>query len=180
MYYLAVGSRVVVGGVFLLAALGKLFGQHTFRSFVDWIRQAQVAPRRWAAQVAGAVIAAEATVAVALAFDGTAAYGLAGAGGLLVAVSATLLAGKRTRKPNTNCHCFGVVARPAGRPHLVRNCFLLAVCVVGWAASRSWPGYPPRPGLLAIAVSVGALVATLMRFQDEIMQFFRPWPGTQI
>jgi peroxiredoxin len=123
---LVLGSRLLLAGLFVAAAVGKLWDRAGTRNAVVGFGASQ----RVAAPLALVLPGAELAVAALLLPASTALAGVLGALALLlgftVAISLNLARG---RAPD--CHCFGQLhSAPAGRGTLARNAALAAVAVL--------------------------------------------------
>lgn len=130
---LMLGSRLLLGGVFFVAAVAKLVdrpGSH--RSLGQFGVPEAVVPA-----VAIALPAAELAIAVALLFQAT-ATGAAVAAAALLTVFVVAISYNLARGRQPDCHCFGQLhSEPVGWSVLARNSGLVAVAVIiattGWA-----------------------------------------------
>jgi uncharacterized membrane protein YphA (DoxX/SURF4 family) len=122
-------ARIVLGGVFGLAGVGKLANHPAFLLIVrsyKWLPEAMVRPLSWFVPVAEIVLAA-------LLLSGTqVAWAAIGAAGLLLgfslAISTNLLRGHR----DTSCGCCGNSSHAAIGWHLVlRNFGLVGLAAIG-------------------------------------------------
>jgi peroxiredoxin len=127
-------SRLLLAGVFLLAAATKLADRRGSRAAMVGFG----VPDRLAPMLAVGLPVAELAVAVALMPAATARWGAVGALGLLVAFVAGIgVSLARGRAPD--CHCFGQLhSAPAGPATLARNAALALVAgVVVWGGRTS-------------------------------------------
>jgi peroxiredoxin len=160
---LLLALRLLLAGVFLVAAIGKLLDRAgSRRAFVEF-----GLPERVAAPLTILLPAAELAIAVALVLPATARLGALGALALLVAFTAGIgfnLA--RGRRPD--CHCFGQIhSAPAGRSTLIRNGGLATLAgvllVVGWddpgPGPLDWTGAMTAGELAALAVGAVGIAA---------------------
>ncbi|MDQ7909752.1 MauE/DoxX family redox-associated membrane protein [Phytohabitans sp. ZYX-F-186] len=160
-----IGCRCLIGVVFVAAAASKLRSRPAFSAFTGSVRQLRLLPPRLAAPAAGAVVAAEAAIVVAMVVAPDIGFLLAA--GLLLAVTVatitTIHRGVRAR-----CQCFGTSGTNLGLRHVVRNAALLAVAAGGLAglATAGGPAQPAGAVLAAAAGLVGGMV--LVRLDDVI------------
>lgn len=145
---LVLGSRLLLAGVFVVAAATKLWDRKGTREAVVGFG----APERAAAPLALLIPVAELAVAALLLPAQTALAGALAALGLLLLFTAAIAFNlARGRAPD--CHCFGQLhSAPAGPGTLARNGALVAVAA--FAAGGSLDG-----GELAIAAAALALLA---------------------
>ena len=128
-------GRLVLAGVFLVAAVAKLLDRDGTRHAV----QEFGAPAALAGPLALALPLAELAVAVLLIPTGAAIAGAAGALALLALFSAAI-ALSLARGLTPDCHCFGQLhSAPAGRTTLARNGALGAVAALVLAGSLAEP-----------------------------------------
>lgn len=168
MTYLAIGCRLLLGVVFLVAVAGKLRGPAAFTAFVSSLRRMRVLPAALARPVATAVVAAEATIVAAAAVPVHAAGVLAC--GLAAALLTVLTAGIVTslaRGGQEPCRCFGTADTPLGARHVARNAALVTVAVAGLLAAPS--GGPVDPALAAVAAVAGAVTGAVVVMLDDIV-----------
>ena len=119
---------------------------------------------------AGLAVAAAGEPAVLLTVALAAAVVLTGV--LTAGVALVLRRGVRAR-----CACFGSsAARPLGPPHLVRNVVLLAVAIVGLAASIAGATDAPV-GASIVALAGGGVAGLLVTHLDELIDLFAASPA---
>ena len=173
MAYVGICCRLLIATVFAVAVVSKVSGRAAFDAFVASVRRMAILPDGRVRPAARATAAAEgATVLlVALPWPVAAAIGFALANGLLsmfaLAIGAVLRRGERVA-----CRCFGVSAAPLTGRHIVRNMMLIAVAVVGIAATMSG-GATGLAGALVAAfagVAAGAVVTLL----DDLVALLAP------
>ncbi|GGV19915.1 hypothetical protein GCM10010495_38750 [Kitasatospora herbaricolor] len=135
-----------------------------------------------ASVVAGAVVAAEAAVVLALAVPATVPVGLALATALLAPFTLLALAAAR-RGSGTPCRCFGRSTTPLGAVHAVRNAALLAVALAGLVASGPLASTPATagpahggPAVTFAAWLAGGVLGLLASALDDLVGLFRPLP----
>lgn len=152
MDILLLAIRLVLGGVFIVAAVSKIADRGGSRqAMMDFGIPASLAP------VAATLLPVfELLVAAALLFGPVARLGAAGAVVLLVvfmiAIGVNLAQGRRP-----DCHCFGQVhSSPVGGSTLVRNALLAALAGVVLLAG---PGASP---LTALAILGGSGASTIL------------------
>jgi thiol-disulfide isomerase/thioredoxin len=165
-------ARVVLGVVFLVAALAKLADRAgSRRAALDF-----GAPAKLAGPLSLAIPAAELAVVGALLPAGSAVWGAAGACALL-ALFSIAIGWNLSRGRTPDCHCFGQLhSEPAGWRTLVRNAALagvaLFVVIAGWGdpgpSAVDWIAHlgtaeALAAGALAVAVAVLAGAAWAVR-----------------
>ncbi len=174
MQYVAVACRVLIGVVFVAAAVGKLSGRTAFHAFVLSLRRMKVIPSGWATPAAAASVSAEIAIVV-LVFTPLWTAGRIGLG--LAAVVLAVFAGAITlslRRGNTEpCQCFGRSATPLGWHHVARNAFLVAVCLLGLLSE----GGPIDLATAAVPAIAGLVVAGIVIMLDDIVYLFKPAGG---
>ena len=173
MEWVSVSARLLLAGVFALAAATKLLDQPGVRETLRAFR----VPARFVPAAALALPVAEALVAVALLLTPTARPGGV-AGALLLLTFMVGIAASMRRGERPDCHCFGqATSAPIGRGTLVRNAALLALAVVAAAAPSvalwDWVGERSSAELAALAlgaVAVGlAAVAVNARAAQRVL-----------
>jgi peroxiredoxin/uncharacterized membrane protein YphA (DoxX/SURF4 family) len=154
-------ARLVLAGVFVVAAVGKLIDLPGSRRSLEGFG----VPAR-AASVLGTVLPfAELAVALALIFEPTAEAGAIGALVLLLAFTAGISNALRQGEA-PDCNCFGAIhSEPASSKTLVRNIVLavIAVVAVAWGpgpAIDDWVA--ARTAAELVAVFTGILALTLL------------------
>jgi hypothetical protein len=172
MGYLVVGCRVLLGTVFAVALVGKVWGTGAWQAFTASLSDLARVPRRLRPVVAAAILLCEATVLALLAVPWTVVAGLGLAAVLLAVFTAALGAAVRrgVREP---CRCFGAGAAPLSRVHVVRNGLLTTIAATGTAAAFAGPN-PAEPAGLLVAALVGATVAAVLLRLDDIVALFTP------
>jgi hypothetical protein len=162
--------RVVVGGMFLVALVGKLRDPAPFRAA---LRSFRVVPRRLERPTAHAVLGAEAAVVLLLPVRASAPVGLALAAVLLTAfaVGTARVVARGDRVP---CGCFGRSAAPIGRAHTGRNALLAVASAAGAVAGLTRAPAPlDGPTLLVLSLLALALVAVLL-LTDQLLSAPQP------
>jgi len=171
MEYAALTCRLLLIGIFLVSAAGKLRTRRSFTGFTEATARLGRLPARFAAPAAVAVVAAEAGTAVLLALPvlppvrdavrGTApavaVAGFVAAGALLLVFTAALTAAL-LRGTATPCRCFGSAAEPIAWRHVVRN-LVLTACAAAGALSAAYGGAGPVSPAAAALCLLGAAVA---------------------
>lgn len=191
MAALVLVARLILAGVFAVAAITKLADQEGTRKAVT----AFGAPARIATALAIALPLAELAVAALLLPSSTASVGTLGALVLLGTFTAAI-AWNLARGRSPDCHCFGQLhSAPASWKTLARNAVLLAlagsalagILAEPAASAIAWIGDPKGAELLALAVAVAAaaLVAvgavgfvTLMRSYGGVLVRLERLEGT--
>ncbi len=162
--------RVVVGGMFLVALVGKLRDPASFRSALRGFR---VVPRRLERPTAHVVLGAEAAVVLLLPARASAPIGLALAAVLLTAF-AVGMARVVARGDRVLCGCFGRSAAPIGRAHIGRNALLATASAAGAVAGLTRAPEPlDGPTLLVLSLFALALVAVLL-LSDQLLAVPEP------
>jgi hypothetical protein len=160
----AFGARVLLVLVLAVSVAGKLRAYGAYVRSLDgfpWV------PRRWAREVAAAVVAAEATVAVLLALPATARVGALLAVGLLVVLTAAVWAAVR-RGTGAVCRCFGTREEPLSRRQVARDLTLVAVALL------AVPGGPvTSAGAVLAEATAAVLTLFVLRFED-LVDLFEP------
>ncbi|GAA2041564.1 hypothetical protein GCM10009839_50050 [Catenulispora yoronensis] len=165
-------ARVLVGVVFLVAAVGKA---RDVKGFAASVRELPGVPRvlgGLGGLAAPGVIVAEAAVAALLAAPMTIVWGFALAvildTSFLVVILKVLRSGT-----SASCNCFGTTPREFGMRHVVRDLLLGAVALIGLAGAAGNQGRDgvsvPAWVLCALVGAVGALVLVLF---DEIADLY--------
>lgn len=181
MQYAALTCRLLLIGIFVVSAAGKLRTRRSFAGFAEAAARLGRIPARFAAPVAVAVVAAEAGTAVLLALPllppvhgaapGAAVAGFAAAGALLLGFTAALAAAL-LRGDAAPCRCLGATAEPVARRHVARNLVLAACAAAGAATTGEAAPVSPAAAalcLLGAAVAVGAVVLL-----DDLAHLLRP------
>lgn len=163
MAYLALGCRLVLLGVFLVALVSKVCDHREFEdSLVGVVPHHRVA--------AALTTATEAAVVVLLCVPRTGPAGLALAAALLVAFIVGITRALR-RGTTAPCRCFGASATPLGVPHVVRNGVLVGVAAAGAFAGSALP--TDLPGITITAVSAAVTTLAVVRL-DDVVALFQP------
>nr|WP_189244750.1 MauE/DoxX family redox-associated membrane protein [Streptosporangium pseudovulgare] len=170
----------MIGVIFLIAAAGKLGGPGRFGAFVRSLRRMEVLPPGLVRPAALVFTAAEVVIVLLLAVParaaGTAGFGVAAA--LLAAFTAgiAMSLARGNREP---CSCFGRSETPLGAGHVARNLVLVAVALLGLAASAASPaGRGPEFGEAAVAGLAGLVAGVLVTVIDDLVALFRPARNT--
>ena len=161
MTSLVFGARVMIGVVFLVAAVTKL------AAFGAFVRSVPFVARAWARPVAVAAVGSELLVVALLTTAATTATGLLLATGLGAALTA-VVAAQVARGVRAPCACFGRSRLPVSRRHVVRNACLTAFALAGLIAT---PGadLQRRP---AVAGAVALVAALIVIVSDEVTDLF--------
>lgn len=169
MTYVEVASRLLLVTVFGFALAGKVAGRRAWAGFVESVAEMGVAG---GAAVAVAVAVAEGAVAVLLltpaSWAGTAGFTLAAGllGCFTVAVALVI-----RRGDVVPCRCFGPSRTPIGTPQLVRDLVLVAVSLIGLAASLLDGPFDPVLGTLAGVL--GAVLGLLITRWEDLAALVR-------
>ena len=152
---LVIGARVLLAGVFAVAAVAKLVDREGTKEAVV----AFGAPARLAGALAITVPFAELAVAGLLLPASTAALGAFGAV-LLLALFSAAIAITLARGETPDCHCFGQLhSTPASRMTLARNGGLLALAILALGGSLA---SEPRSAVAWIGSLEGAELVALV------------------
>ncbi|MCY7344001.1 MAG: hypothetical protein LH603_19735 [Pseudonocardia sp.] len=163
-------SRVVVGGMFLVALVSKVRDLPSFRSALRGFR---VVPRRLERPVTFAVLGAEAATVLLMVDQTSAPIGLAVAAVLLVAFAVGMVR-VLARGERVPCGCFGRSAAPISRAHVWRNGLLAATGVAGLVAGlTSGAGPLDGPTQLVLSLFAVAVVAVLL-LSDQLLAVPEP------
>jgi uncharacterized membrane protein YphA (DoxX/SURF4 family)/thiol-disulfide isomerase/thioredoxin len=166
MSTIVLGLRIVLAGVFAVAALGKLLDLEGSRQAVRNFGVPEQAAR--AAGVALPLV--ELAIAVGLVLKPSAQWAAVGALLLVLAFIAGIANALR-RGDAPDCHCFGQIhSAPAGRGTLVRNAGLAAMAIVVVAEGpgpsiASWVGDRTAAELVAVIAGVLAVGLGLLFVQ---------------
>lgn len=173
MPYAALGCRAVLVTIFLIAVAGKAAGRTSFREFTGSLAAMGVIPPRGAAAAAAATVSAEMLVVVLSAVPASAA-GVAGCatGAVLSITFSAAIAVSLRRGHRAPCRCFGRSVTPLGSRHLVRNAIVVAVSVLGAAAS-SGGGALDVAGAV-VAAGAGLFLGLAIAAYDEIAELVAP------
>jgi hypothetical protein len=171
MTYVAIGCRILLGTVFLVAVAGKVRSPARFRSFAQGLGDLRLVRRRLRRAVAAALVAVEAAVLLLLALPQTARVGLGLAAGVLLVFTAALGRALRegVRQP---CRCFGAGTAPLSSIHLARNGILAALAGLG--AALPGAGAVTPPGVLVTATAGLVAALPLIRLDDLVALFTPP------
>lgn len=158
-------TRLVVGGMFLVALAAKARDLPSFRSALRGFR---VVPRHLERPVAHVVLGAEAVVVLLMVDRASAVVGLVAATVLLVTF-ATGMARVVARGDRVPCGCFGRSAAPIGRAHIWRNGLLATASAVGAVAgTTTGADRLDGPVLLVLPLFSAALIALLV-LSDQLL-----------
>ncbi|WIY00819.1 hypothetical protein QRX60_43325 [Amycolatopsis mongoliensis] len=144
-------TRVLIGLVFAVAAVGKLAGRVRLAEFAASLAPLGRSPVGWL-PIAAATAVVELAAAALVAFPATYRLGLGLATAVLVVFCAAIARSMRLGRRVT-CRCFGRSGAVLGPAHLVRNALLAA-----WAATAL--AVPPGPALGLDTVAAAGLVGT--------------------
>jgi hypothetical protein len=171
MLYALIAGRALVGAVFMLAAGSKLTGPAALRAFTGAALALQPFPRfpaRLAPALVAVILTAELAVPVLLVAAPAARLGAVLAALLLTGFAAVLARAVRAGR-DPQCWCFGSTAAGIGRGHVARN---LLLAVVALLVAVPGPAAPAHPAGAVLAISVGALLAALVAYADELADLF--------
>jgi hypothetical protein len=160
-----VGVRVFVGGVLLVAAIGKL---RDVGAFASAIRSFRIVPRRWERPVACGVIVAELAAVLLLATRNVAPVGLILSvvllGSFTVAMARVVARGDRV-----TCGCFGRSNAVVGGAQLVRNVAMIVVALLGAWTSVATPAVELPTTTAVVTVVFALLCVALVVMVDEML-----------
>jgi uncharacterized membrane protein YphA (DoxX/SURF4 family) len=155
MLHLIVGIRVVLGGIFLISALGKLFAP---RLFVSNVVQYRILPVPLAKAYGWTLPLLEVGAAILL-LSGVWIQWAAAAIAIMLLSFIGAVSIAMARKQNLSCNCFGLLYRErVGWPTLVRDVFMLAMASMILVAGS---GAPSIFGLISDMPSPGATIAVI-------------------
>jgi hypothetical protein len=165
--YLGTVAALVIAGVFLVSAAGKIRNPGAYRGFRTSVTDLTGLPPGPARLTAPAVIGAELLVVALVAIRSVTAPILA----LLLLTAFTVVLGRaRARATDRPCNCFFASTSPVGTRHVVRN---LVLMLVG-AAALALRTMPLAPGGWAMAaLAAGPLVAVVV-YWDTLADLFTP------
>lgn len=167
MVYVALGARLLLGGVFAVAAFSKIRSRKAFRDFVEWLTDFPFASRFEARGLAATVLTIEFMIVALLALPVTVLAGFVLGTCLLVLFFVETVVAIR-RGVRTPCRCFGVSKTSLSGAHVIRDILLVGVAFAGVAFHIMAPAatdIAPTGVLLAVA---GACVsgALVLFFED--------------
>lgn len=174
MGYVVLAGQLLLGGIFLVSAVSKVWRRRAYRQFVSGTAALLGAAPGTARRLAPATVAAEAGVVLTLAVPATTALGFGLAAGLLAALTYVLVRALR-RGTAAGCNCFGAATQPVGPEHVVRNAVLIGVALTGLAAAAAGGGPVELAGVAVTAVAAFAGVALVVRL-DDLVTLFRAQP----
>ncbi len=159
------GIRLFIGGVLVIAAIGKL---RNIRSFVLTVRSFRIVSRRWERLLAWTVVLTEIVTAFLLAIHDWSAVGLGLAvllmGAFTVAMLTVLARGERVA-----CGCFGSSTTLIGKMHIVRNSFIILMAIVGIVTSVTSDDTPVSAGVFGIASAFAVFGVVLLVLLDQLL-----------
>jgi hypothetical protein len=166
----AVGCRVLLAVVLVLAFTGKITSRSAWRGFTDSLAALPWLPKRRHPVLAIAILVAEGTGAVLLVLPGTSLAGLALATALLTGFTVVPAISLR-RGVELTCRCFGLREAKIGLSHILKNGVALCAAVAGLVASQaSGPGTTWSP----ISIGIGVLAGLVFVGWDEIAYLLQP------
>ncbi|ETA71074.1 MauE/DoxX family redox-associated membrane protein [Actinospica robiniae] len=173
--YLLLGTRSLLGCVFLVSFVGKAWGRTRYDGYLAATRRLMP---RWAASriparaAAPGILAAEAAVPVLLAVPASVLAGLA-LSCVLMAVFAAATAAALRRGENAPCHCFGFSQRELTSGHVTRNVVLAVLALAGVIAGTSSAARPVAAVDAAVVVALAVVFALLFAIADDLADVFR-------
>lgn len=174
MMYLLLGTRCLLGCVFLVSFSGKVWGRARYDGYLAATRRLMP---RWAASrvsaraAAPVVLAVEVAVPVLLAVPATVLPGLA-LSCVLMSVFAGATAAALRRGENAPCHCFGVSQRDLSTGHVTRNVVLAGLALAGTVAASS-NARPLAATDAAVVAALAVVAAVLFVIADDLADVFR-------
>ncbi|MFC4857223.1 MauE/DoxX family redox-associated membrane protein [Actinophytocola glycyrrhizae] len=177
MEYLEFGCQVLLGGVFALSAMSKLYSRTAFADFTAATARLTGARAARARLLAVAAVVAEVAIVFALIVPALAGWGFAAGVGLLVVLTAAIVRSLRSGQ-GAPCRCFGASSSPLGTQHVARNAVLAAFGVLGIAAGMG-EGTSSLDVGLACVVAFAALVGVALTARlDDLIGLFRSTTAT--
>lgn len=172
--YLLLGTRSLLGCVFLVSFVGKAWGRTRYDGYLAATRR--LMPRRLTSRIpprvaAPGVLAAEGAVPLLLAVPATVLPGLA-LSCVLMCVFAGATAAALRRGENAPCHCFGFSQRELTGGHVTRNVLLAGLALAGIVAATS-DARPVAAADAAVVVALAAVFAVLFAIADDLADVFR-------
>jgi hypothetical protein len=168
----ALAGRVLIGLVFLVAAVAKVRAfdgfRRSVRDLVPW-----TAPF-WS--LAPFTVVALEFLVPALLVVPTASAGVGGFGAALGldAGFVVVIARALRRDVTAPCHCFGRASeRRLGRPDLIRDLVLAVVAAAGLVACLSGASAPGAAAMV-VAGAAGVVGALLLIVLDDVVEIFTP------
>ncbi|GIJ28690.1 methylamine utilization protein MauE [Micromonospora qiuiae] len=171
MEYVLIACRCTLALIFLYSASTKLRGPSAFVAFTASLRRLRLLPERLVAPAAVVVVAAELLVPALLASRMTALPGFLAGAALLTAFTAGIILVLQ-RGTTASCRCFGASDAPLGWQHVVRNCGLLALAVLG-LVSVAAADQNAAPAGVALSVGVALVLAFIAATMDDLVTLFR-------
>lgn len=173
MVYVGISCQVLLGSVFFMAIIGKLHSRAAIAAFVDSIGQVHTLVPRLSWPTAIAVLITESLIVALLAFPATIRFGYLLAVVVLSLFSLVITIARRAGR-NISCQCFGSDAGAMRASHLLRNCLLAFIAVLGLLTTAVAPSsHGPKAaeavlfGGLALLIAIGIVrssdLAYLMR-----------------
>lgn len=188
MTELAVAVLAVAATVYGTSATAKLRSDKSYQAFKAGLAETMLIPRRRLSLAAGALVVAEAVVAI-LSGAGALSAAFRHAPGAIAeaplaggALLTSLLAGGiwvvLRRGTIARCACFGPgVARELGRALLVRNLLLLTMVLAGLIGSSVWQSQA-SVAEVAVAAAAGVVAGLLLVRFDDLVALFMPIPAS--
>lgn len=175
MEYLTIGCRCAIAIVFITSAVTKLSGAEAFRAFKRSVRRMKVVPKPLISLAAYAVVASEIVISVLMVIPitVTAVVGFTIAAGLLCAFTYGIVSSMR-RGDQTPCRCFGKSTTPLGLRHVIRNIFLIGLCVLGFVSALN--AGTVDFAMAGIAFVAGAVVGGIITVLDDVTELVWPSP----
>lgn len=167
-------ARFALAAVFLCSSVSKLW---SLSEFDEAVRTLGRLPARFARPVGLAVIVSESAVCVLLAIPGTARYGFALAGALLLLFTGLLARALRAQAAGgtaVSCACFGAGTSTVSGLHLARNGALLALTATGIALPAAGTAASLTSTGPAAAVASALLLALVIVLLEDLAFLYGP------
>ncbi|KAA8882082.1 hypothetical protein F3087_39195 [Nocardia colli] len=159
MSYVVLSCRYLLGGVFLVALVGKLRSRAAYSEFVAATGALLGVGDRIARWAAMSTVVAEAVIVCALIAEPTARVGL-GLAALLLGCFSVALTRALRRGSTTPCRCFGASTTPIRIEHALRSAVLGVLALGGLLLDLTLETH--RYELAGVAVSVPAVAAGIL------------------
>lgn len=164
-------SRWALAFIFAAAVYGKFGGRSRFTEFRRSLRDLFSFGPLTSTGVGGAIVAAEAAIAVLMAIPATVPAGHYLAGTVLLVFCAGIARAIRSGTAG-QCLCFGSSSAPLSTRHLVRNALVLTIVAAGLAAHYTASSAGLEPGAMALSAAVGAVLALITVSFDDLTELF--------
>lgn len=172
MIYVVLSCRYLLGGVFLVALVGKLRSRAAYSEFVAATGALLGVGDRTARWAALSTVVAEVVIVCALIAEPVARVGLGLAALLLGCFSVALMRALR-RGSTTSCRCFGASTTPIRIEHALRSAALGILACCGLLIDLTLETHRYEPAGVAVsvpAVAAGILLTTRL---DDVVDLLR-------